>query len=129
MTRENGTISVMPHERVGSRETVFPHRAEPGSNDLVGYEGDDPGVLIEAPAGSIAVFSSTSLHRSDANTTTRLRRAYLTQYSTGALEVIQRRTLGTGGAVRGGRQVRLRCRDRPKHCRHARLGPRGVSKN
>ena len=81
MTRENGTISVMPHDRVGSRERVFSHRAEPGTNDLVGYEGDDPGVLIEAPAGSVAAFSSTSLHRSGGNTTTNLRRAYLTQYS------------------------------------------------
>lgn len=81
MTRENGTISVMPHDRVGSRETVFPHRHEPGSNDLVGYEGDDPGVLVEMPAGSVAVFTSTSLHRSGANTTSGLRRAYLTQYT------------------------------------------------
>ena len=81
MTSENGTISVMPHDRVGSRATVFPHRHEPGSNDLVGYEGDDPGVLAEMPAGSVAVFTSTSLHRSGANTTSRLRRAYLTQYT------------------------------------------------
>ena len=81
MTRENGTISVMPHDRVGSRGTVFPHRHEPGSNDLVGYEGDDPGVLVEMPAGSVAVFTSTSLHRSGANTTSGLRRAYLTQYT------------------------------------------------
>lgn len=81
MTRENGTISVMPHDRVGSRETVFPHRHEPGSNDLVGYDGDDPGVLVEMPAGSVAVFTSTSLHRSGANTTSGLRRAYLTQYT------------------------------------------------
>ena len=81
MTRENGTISVMPHGRVGSRAAVFPHRHEPGSNDLVGYEGDDPGVLVEMPAGSVAVFTSTSLHRSGANTTSRLRRAYLTQYT------------------------------------------------
>ena len=81
MTQENGTISVMPHDRVGSRATVFPHRHEPGSNDLVGYEGDDSGVLVEMPAGSVAVFTSTSLHRSGANTTSRLRRAYLTQYT------------------------------------------------
>ena len=81
MTLENGTISVMPHDRVGSRATVFPHRHEPGSNDLVGYEGDDPGVLVEMPAGSVAVFTSTSLHRSGANTTSNLRRAYLTQYT------------------------------------------------
>jgi len=81
MGRENGTISVMPHDRVGSRATVFPHRREEGTNDLVGYDGDDPGVLVEMPAGSIAVFSSTNLHRSGANTTGELRRAYLTQYT------------------------------------------------
>ncbi|MDE0660344.1 MAG: phytanoyl-CoA dioxygenase family protein [Gammaproteobacteria bacterium] len=81
MTRENGTISVMPHDRVSSQATVFAHRHEPGSNDLVGYEGDDPGVLVEMPAGSVAVFTSTSLHKSGANTTPRLRRAYLTQYT------------------------------------------------
>ena len=81
MTRQNGTISVMPHERVGSRGRIFTHRHEPGSNDLVGYEGEDPGELIEMPAGSVAVFESTSLHKSGANTTENLRRAYLTQYS------------------------------------------------
>ena len=81
MTRANGAISVMPHGRVGSRGVVFEHRHEPGSNDLVGYEGDDAGVLCEMPAGSVAVFSSTSLHRSGANTTPNMRRAYLTQYS------------------------------------------------
>ena len=81
MSASNGTISVMPHDRVGSRDTVFPHRREEGTNDLVGYEGDDPGELIQMPAGSVAVFSSTSLHRSGPNTTDRWRRAYLTQYS------------------------------------------------
>ena len=80
MSRANGTISVLPHDRAGTRDTVLPHRHEPGTNDLVGYEGDDPGELLEMPAGSVAVFSSTSLHRSSANTTRRLRRAYLTQY-------------------------------------------------
>ncbi len=81
MSASNGTISVMPHDRVGSRDTVFPHRREEGTNDLVGYEGEDPGELIEMPAGSVAVFSSTSLHRSGPNTTERWRRVYLTQYS------------------------------------------------
>ena len=81
MSRENGTISVLPHHRVGSRGKVFPHYREHGTNDLVGYTGDDPGELIEMAAGSIAVFSSTSLHRSGPNTTGELRRAYLTQYS------------------------------------------------
>ena len=81
VSRENGTISVLPHGRVGSRNRVFPHRREAGTNDLVGYEGDEPGQPIEAPAGSIAVFSSTSLHRSGANATERPRRVYLPQYS------------------------------------------------
>lgn len=81
MTRANGTIAVMPHGRVAEAGTVLPHRHEPGSNDLVGYESDDPGVLVEAPAGSVVVFSSTTLHRSGANSTARPRRAYLTQYS------------------------------------------------
>ncbi len=81
MTRENGAISVLPHDRVGSRDTVFPHRREEGTNDLVGYEGGATGELVEAPAGSVVVFSSTSLHRSGANTTGRQRRAYLAQYS------------------------------------------------
>jgi ectoine hydroxylase-related dioxygenase (phytanoyl-CoA dioxygenase family) len=81
MTESNGTIYVMPHDRAGTRDTVLPHVVEDGTNDLVGYTGDDPGELIEVAAGSIVVFSSTSLHRSTANQTTRPRRAYLAQYS------------------------------------------------
>ena len=81
VSADNGTISVLPHERAGSLNHVFPHRQEQGTNDLIGYEGDDPGVVIEAPAGSVAVFSSTSLHRSSPNTTQSQRRVYLTQYS------------------------------------------------
>lgn len=81
MSEANGTIYVMPHDRAGTRNTVLPHTREEGSNDLIGYTGDDPGELIEVSAGSIAVFTSTSLHRSTANTTPRQRRAYLAQYS------------------------------------------------
>ena len=92
MSEANGSIFVRPHDRANTRNHVLPHRAEPETNDLVGYEGSDPGVLIEVPAGSIVVFSSTTLHRSSANTTDAPRRAYLAQYSG---EVIQR---STGGA-------------------------------
>lgn len=52
---------------------------EDGSNDLVGYRGDDPGVAIELPVGSVAVFSSYNLQRSGANTTNHMRRVYLPQ--------------------------------------------------
>jgi hypothetical protein len=42
------------------------------TNDLVGYSVDDPGDPVIMPAGSMACFSST-LHRSGANTTDRVR--------------------------------------------------------
>ncbi len=85
MTRANGTISVLPHHVLGTQNQVLDHELEPGSNDLVGYRGDEPGDLVEVKAGSIAVFSSTTLHRSSANTTDLSRRAYLAQYSAAPL--------------------------------------------
>ena len=114
MTRENGTFSVLPHPRAGSRNAVFPHRREQGANDLVGYEGDDPGELVEMPAGSVAVFQSTSLHRSGANTT-RVR-AEPTSRSTVENRSTPRAAIsGAGGALRGGGKagVRRRCGCRP----------------
>lgn len=81
MSAENGTISVMPHSALGTENRILDHFREDGTNDLVGYDGDNPGVEIQMPAGSVAVFSSTSLHRSSANTTQNPRRVYLAQYS------------------------------------------------
>ena len=81
MSAANGTISVLPHDVIGTRNNVLDHVSEKGTNDLVGYHGDEPGVEINVPKGSIVVFSSTSLHRSSANKTDRRRRAYLAQYS------------------------------------------------
>lgn len=81
MTEANGTIYVLPHETAGTRNHVTHHVQEPGTNDLVGYQGDEPGDMVEVKAGSIAAFSSTSLHRSSANRTAHSRRAYLAQYS------------------------------------------------
>ena len=43
--------------------------------------GSDPGEPVFVPAGSMAVFSHQTLHRSGANTTNRMRRVYLAQYS------------------------------------------------
>jgi ectoine hydroxylase-related dioxygenase (phytanoyl-CoA dioxygenase family) len=45
------------------------------------YFGKEPGVPAIVPAGSLVVFSSLTFHRSGANTTNRMRRAYVTQYS------------------------------------------------
>jgi ectoine hydroxylase-related dioxygenase (phytanoyl-CoA dioxygenase family) len=81
MTEENGTIYVLPHDRAETDRQVVAHERELGTNDLVGYRGDDPGEIVVCKAGSIAVFSSTSLHRSSVNHTPSFRRAYLAQYS------------------------------------------------
>ena len=80
MTEANGTVYLLPYSQTGRRDLV-PHTREEGSNDLVGYTGDDPGQIVEVPAGSIAVFSSHVLHRSGVNTTDRMRRVYLAQYA------------------------------------------------
>ncbi len=80
VTEENGTVYMMPYERAGTRE-IIPHTKLEGDFDLVGYRGDDPGVPVIAPAGSIAFFLSNVLHRSGTNTTPKPRRVYLPQYS------------------------------------------------
>lgn len=80
VSEENGTVHLMPFSRIGIRTFVH-HIVEAGSNDKVGYFGDDPGVTVTCPAGSIAVFTSVNFHCSGANTTDRLRRVYLAQYS------------------------------------------------
>lgn len=80
MREENGAIHLLPYSRSGIRSWVQ-HIAEEGSNDKVGYFGNDPGRIAEVPAGSIVAFSSIVFHSSGANTTPNLRRAYLGQYS------------------------------------------------
>ena len=80
MTEANGTVSLLPYSRAGTRDVVE-HVRDPESNDMVGYFGDDPGDPVIVPAGSIACFSTTLFHRSGANTTDRMRRVYVAQYS------------------------------------------------
>lgn len=77
---ENGTIYILPFSQAGTREKVE-HKPVPGTNDRVGYFGPEPGVPMICPAGSIAVFSSVSFHRSGPNYTNKMRRAYAIQYS------------------------------------------------
>jgi ectoine hydroxylase-related dioxygenase (phytanoyl-CoA dioxygenase family) len=106
VNEENGTVYLLPHSRGGTSHTIFDHTQEEGTNDLVGYTGDDPGIPIIAPAGSIVAFTSYNFHRSGANRTPRMRRIYLPQYSA---EPIQRSD-GTRWAlavpfVRGGQIV------------------------
>ncbi|MCP4194173.1 MAG: phytanoyl-CoA dioxygenase family protein [Planctomycetaceae bacterium] len=80
MTIENGTAYVMPYSRIGIRSLVE-HLRDPETGDKVGYFGSEPGLPAIVPAGSLVVFSSLAFHRSGANTTDRMRRAYVTQYS------------------------------------------------
>jgi ectoine hydroxylase-related dioxygenase (phytanoyl-CoA dioxygenase family) len=80
MTVENGTVYILPYDRAGTREYVD-HKQEKETNDKIGYDGDDPGIPVIVPAGSIACFSSTTFHRSGTNTTPNMRRVYLAQYS------------------------------------------------
>jgi ectoine hydroxylase-related dioxygenase (phytanoyl-CoA dioxygenase family) len=80
MTEANGTVYLLPYSRAGTRDVVR-HARERESNDLVGYFGDDPGDPVIVPAGSIACFSTTLFHRSGPNTTERVRRVYVAQYS------------------------------------------------
>jgi ectoine hydroxylase-related dioxygenase (phytanoyl-CoA dioxygenase family) len=80
MTEANGTVYLLPYSRAGTRDVVK-HERDGETGDLVGYSGDDPGWPVIVPAGSIACFSSTLLHRSGSNTTDRMRRVYVAQYS------------------------------------------------
>ena len=76
----NGTVYLLPFTRAGTRDVVE-HVRDEDTNDLVGYFGEDPGDPVTVSAGTIACFSSTLFHRSGANTTDRMRRVYLAQYS------------------------------------------------
>ncbi len=77
---ENGTIYVLPFSRAEVTSRID-HATHAGSNDLVGYSGNEKGEPAIMSAGSIAAFSSVSFHRSGANTTNEARRIYLAQYS------------------------------------------------
>lgn len=81
ITEENGTIYVLPYDDAPQSRRRIEHVKDEKTNDMVGYSGDARGEAVVCPAGSIAVFSSLTLHRSGANTTDRLRRVYLAQYS------------------------------------------------
>jgi hypothetical protein len=81
MSEANGTISVLPLTRPGVPRQRIDHHQDARTNDMVGYDGPDPGDLVTCPAGSIALFSSITFHRSGFNRTERMRRVYLTQYS------------------------------------------------
>jgi ectoine hydroxylase-related dioxygenase (phytanoyl-CoA dioxygenase family) len=80
VSEANGTVYLLPYARAGTRDVVQ-HVRDEETNEMIGYFGNDPGDAVTAPAGSIACFSSTLFHRSGPNTTDRMRRIYVAQYS------------------------------------------------
>jgi hypothetical protein len=92
VTEENGTVFILPQSASGIRDAT-PHRYDPETNDWVGYDGPLEGVPVRARAGSVAVFSSLTLHSSGPNRTNRMRRAYLAQYSPEPVLTADRRLL------------------------------------
>jgi ectoine hydroxylase-related dioxygenase (phytanoyl-CoA dioxygenase family) len=80
VSEANGTVYLLPYARAGTRDVVE-HVRDGETNDMIGYFGDDTGDPVIVPAGSIACFSSTLFHRSGPNTTDRMRRIYVAQYS------------------------------------------------
>jgi len=80
MTIENGTAYVLPFSKCGIRSRVE-HIRDLETGDKIGYFGEETGIPAIVPAGSLVVFSSLTFHRSGANTSDKMRRAYVTQYS------------------------------------------------
>ena len=80
VSEKNGTVYVLPYAKAGTRVKVE-HKPDPASKDRIGYFGPEPGIPFVAPAGSICVFSSVCFHRSGANYTPAMRRAYAIQFS------------------------------------------------
>ncbi|MBY8824514.1 phytanoyl-CoA dioxygenase family protein [Sphingomonas colocasiae] len=109
-TVANGTVRILPFSQVpATRDGIVPHERQPGSNDLVGYSGDAEGVTLEVPAGSVVAFSSLALHATGSNTTPKMRRVYLAQYSPEPIlnpgtNHLRRNAIAF---LRGGRQVTI----------------------
>ncbi|WP_159517046.1 phytanoyl-CoA dioxygenase family protein [Sunxiuqinia indica] len=77
---ENGTVYLLTYDEAGTRKRID-HFLEDGTNDMVGYAGDNPGVPAVLKKGDIALFSSVCFHRSGSNNTNKSRRVLLMQYS------------------------------------------------
>ena len=80
MTVDNGTAWILPYSQSEPKGLVE-HVRDPVTGDKAGYFGDEKGIPVVVPKGSVAVFSSLTFHRSGPNRTDNMRRAYVTQYS------------------------------------------------
>lgn len=106
VSEANGTVYLLPYEQAGTRERVE-HTVDPESGDRIGYFGEHPGEPVVAPAGSIAVFSSTCFHRSGPNVTDGFRRAYALQFAESVVHEADGSVMGLEKwFLRDGRRVR-----------------------
>lgn len=106
VTEENGTVYLLPYHVAGTRDRVE-HTVDEATGDKIGYFGDDPGIPVVAPAGSIAVFSSTTFHRSGPNVSGRSRRAYALQFAADVVHEADGSVMGlTERFLVGGKRVR-----------------------
>jgi len=80
VTEENGTVYLLPYKDAGTEKRIN-HVLQEGTNDKIGYFGENPGIPAVLKAGDVALFSSTCFHRSGSNTTNKSRRVLLIQYS------------------------------------------------
>jgi ectoine hydroxylase-related dioxygenase (phytanoyl-CoA dioxygenase family) len=80
VNEDNGTVYLLPYSEAGTKKRVE-HTLQEGTNDMVGYFGDHPGYPAILNAGDVAIFSSTTFHRSGANLTDKPRRTLLIQFS------------------------------------------------
>lgn len=83
-TVDNGCPWVMPGGHLGG---TLPHHDTP-----VGFQclDDSTGAVpVEAPAGSVVVFSSLTPHRTGPNVTDAVRKAYIVQYAPDGAEVVR----------------------------------------
>lgn len=80
VTETNGVLHVLPLENA-LHQPVLPHVKDKTTNDLVGDAGEQAGVSVPVPWGSIVVMASTLLHCSGPNTDDQPRRAFLASYS------------------------------------------------
>ena len=103
-TPENGCVSALPGSH---RRGLLPHEQTPLG--LACHPANDPdqGVQVPVRAGSIAVFWSLTAHKSGANVSSGVRKAYIIQYAKAGLK-----SLLTGQAIetvtpmaRGGRAI------------------------
>lgn len=80
VNEENGTAYLLPYKDAGTRNRIE-HILQEGTNDKIGYFGDNPGIPAILEAGDVALFSSTCFHRSGSNKTGKSRSVLLLQYS------------------------------------------------